>query len=981
MKKALSLLLSMLLACGLVLNAGALTLENVETTQETGAKDLSAAALNEEPAVAAMPAEYDESYGQLILFANATDTVVSDYVKATPLGLSETTKSFNGKNGFLTNDAVCGGTYGVGISGGSGAETMTYSAAPEIPVYGTVTLLANVYFDGTPKWGGLWVNTTWGGWNPWLDSSGSAVGTPDGNTWVSTKVLQYSFTESNPLTKYGVCECGTDAPMYCYGVSVYLKPTNAFWMLDANGNRELIVLAEDTYTLPTEYKDASVTKWTDGTQLYDAGTTLAKENLAGKTFEPVNAQAAPVPEAYDPTYGKLLYFNNFVDEPVNDLLDLSVENAGTLTVKNGYYCVPGQNGFFKQWFNGVVSGIELTAGKNADDTYKDWTYTSGEPVNGTLRIVAEVWGTEALTVYDVFYNGLQTYHRAWDAGYTELRTSWNGGETNTDTWITYSPSKASTAQDCFKRWGVGSIGAGNEKLYFRSIAIYASDPDNVFWMVNIFDGTKEYVEMTGDSYTLPTEYKGNAVEIWTDGTTEYQAGSSYAKAELAGKMLSPFFGAAPAPADYHPEYGQLLYYNNFKDASVGNLVDLSVEYAGELSTKGGYYCVPGTNSYYSFGASGLYGIGVYKKDSDGNYTNWTYGDGTTVSGKLRIVAEVYTDEDSGMWDAFVNGKEDYGSGWSGLIRSAWGSQIAVGGTWTTVTPENTYSVGNFQRWGISNANNGKVPYYRSIAIYATAPDNAFWTTDEAGENRKYLVISGDTYTLPTVCGTKKVIAWTDGTTEYQAGTAYAKAELAGKTLTAINGSPAPTMLESNSIRFGTNKGLRFAAVVDLELRKNEQTEEYGFLVTRKELLDAKGVTNDTLKVWIYGDSEVWEDTEKTVGLTENEVVFVAGRAWKNDGSIDLIYDNAGGSKLGEESIQNGTAIGITAILTGITEERYKEVFVVRPYVKISGTYYYGETKENSYYNVAKALRGSASYDALTEEQKAEIDNVIASVEG
>ncbi|MGN1121109.1 MAG: hypothetical protein ACI4RV_02000, partial [Eubacteriales bacterium] len=190
---------------------------------------------------------------------------------------------------------------------------------------------------------------------------------------------------------------------------------------------------------------------------------------------------------------------------------------------------------------------------------------------------------------------------------------------------------------------------------------------------------------------------------------------------------------------------------------------------------------------------------------------------------------------------------------------------------------------------------------------------------------------------------------------------------------------APEMLDKYSIRFGTNKGLRFAATVDLDFRASSATEEYGFLVTRKTLLGEN--TNDTLKVWIDGSDEVWDDDTKTVGLTEEGVTFVVGRAWKNDGSVDLTYDNAGGSKLGEESIQNGTAIGITAVLTGITEDRYEEVFVVRPYAKISGSYYYGEARENSYYAVAQLLRGSASYDGLTEEQKAEIDNVIASVEG
>ena len=191
---------------------------------------------------------------------------------------------------------------------------------------------------------------------------------------------------------------------------------------------------------------------------------------------------------------------------------------------------------------------------------------------------------------------------------------------------------------------------------------------------------------------------------------------------------------------------------------------------------------------------------------------------------------------------------------------------------------------------------------------------------------------------------------------------------------------APEMLDKYSIRFGTNKGLRFAATVDLDLRASRATEEYGFLVTRKTLLGENA--SDTLKVWIDDSGvEVWEDSTKTVGLTKNEVVFVAGRAWISDGSVDLVYDNAGGTKLGEDSIQNGKAIGITAVLTGITEDRYEEVFVVRPYAKIFGSYYYGEAHENSYYAVAQLLRGSASYDGLTEEQKAEIDNVIASVEG
>ena len=190
--------------------------------------------------------------------------------------------------------------------------------------------------------------------------------------------------------------------------------------------------------------------------------------------------------------------------------------------------------------------------------------------------------------------------------------------------------------------------------------------------------------------------------------------------------------------------------------------------------------------------------------------------------------------------------------------------------------------------------------------------------------------------------------------------------------------PVPETLNKYSIRFGEKNGLRFAAVVDLALRKSSATEEYGFLVTRKKLLQDKNASNDTLKVYNDGTGEVWDDISKTVGLTANEVVFVAGRAYQKSSGVDLIYDNAGGTKLDEESIKNGTAIGITVVLTNIPVKNYKDNFVVRPYVKIAGTYYYGEAKENSYYAVADAIKNNTDeYAKLTDDQKQEIEDILS----
>ena len=729
MKKALSLLLSMLLACGLVLNAGALTLENVETTQETVADDVSAAALNEEPAVAAMPAEYDESYGQLILFANATTTEVK-HVNATLLGRTETTQTFDGKTGFQTTQ-IFSGSYGVGIGGGtSGWDSITYETASSVPVQGTLTLFANVYIDedtaegkgsGTFYWKSTTDNNWTGDWAPWLNSAGEVTGGIITGNWVSTKPLQYSITDS--LTQYGVVGTYLNNSMYCYSVSVYLNPTNAFWLLDANGeNREFIVLAEETYTLPDTYNGTAVPIWTDGINQYAAGTVLNKAQLAGKTLEPVNDRIAAMPAEYDESYGQLIMFANAKDTVVKHV------NATLLGRTTTTQTFDGKTGFQTMPIYAGQSGVGIAGGTSGWDsiTYKT---ASSVPVQGTLTLLANVY----------------------------------------------------------------------------------------------FDGE-------------------------------------------------------PAEGEFGASFG--------------------------YPTPGWIYSQPWLSSIEN--------------------------DGKRPTGK----------------------------------------------TWVSTKPLQHSVTDSLTQYGVVETFLANNMYCYSVSVYLN-PTNAFWLLDANGKNRGFIVLAEDTYTLPGTYNDTAVAFWTDGTRFYAAGDVVNKADLAGKTLTATNAPPAPTMLTSNSIRFGTYKGLRFAAVVDLELRKDEQTEEYGFLVTRKELLEAKGVTNDTLKVWNDGTGEVWADPAKTVGLTENEVVFLAGRVYQKDSGTEIIYDRTG-DKLGVESIKNGTAIGIASVLTNIPSGHYKDVFVVRPYVKIDGTYYYGDAKENSYYAVAEAIKNNTDeYAKLTDDQKQEIKDILS----
>ena len=192
------------------------------------------------------------------------------------------------------------------------------------------------------------------------------------------------------------------------------------------------------------------------------------------------------------------------------------------------------------------------------------------------------------------------------------------------------------------------------------------------------------------------------------------------------------------------------------------------------------------------------------------------------------------------------------------------------------------------------------------------------------------------------------------------------------------------MVDKNSIRFGTNKGIRFAAVVDNKIRYNDQTQEIGFLVTRRTLLEANGETSEDLKVYIdpeLGEPYLDEDKDgiRGIGVTEKNTRFVYGKVYDRDSELDIVYDRTGGILLGDERIQNGDAYGIMTALTGIPESNYKDM-LVGPYIKMEDGYFYGDWRENSYYNVALSIKNSPEiYDNLTEEEQAEIDAIVGIV--
>ena len=125
-----------------------------------------------------------------------------------------------------------------------------------------------------------------------------------------------------------------------------------------------------------------------------------------------------------------------------------------------------------------------------------------------------------------------------------------------------------------------------------------------------------------------------------------------------------------------------------------------------------------------------------------------------------------------------------------------------------------------------------------------------------------------------------------------------------------------------SIRTVSPAGIRFRANIGNAVRDiSDDVAEYGFIVTRSELLYDKNLTHNS------------------------DVLYVSGAAYNNVTKKDIIYNVD--SEIGD--------IMFTAVLTNIpeTKEGFMTTFVVRSYVKVGSSYFYGDVHSDSVYEAAK----------------------------
>jgi len=269
----------------------------------------------EPAAFAPMYDEYDEELGQLVYFTNFDSKLShTNYAAVSAAHLDTAVSVCYGRYASATKR--CGTALGCGIcfNGWSHEMVVTsdnengFAYADGTPVLGDVTLVADIYSE---KGAGFNVfslySTTFGDSTSTKYGNGYRSSSVAGNIgaatadWKTIKSETVTVTdETTGFNRIGFSsEQGSANSAYYSAVALYVKPSNALWLTDENGeNREYVVVAEDSYTFAAP-ENTELNAWADNYgNFYNAGTIYALSAVAGKTFKPVyvNEYADYAPE-------------------------------------------------------------------------------------------------------------------------------------------------------------------------------------------------------------------------------------------------------------------------------------------------------------------------------------------------------------------------------------------------------------------------------------------------------------------------------------------------------------------------------------------------------------------------------------------------------------------------------------------------------------------------------------------------------------
>ncbi len=274
------------------------------------------------------------------------------------------------------------------------------------------------------------------------------------------------------------------------------------------------------------------------------------------------------------------------------------------------------------------------------------------------------------------------------------------------------------------------------------------------------------------------------------------------------------------------------------------------------------------------------------------------------------------------------------------------SKTAEDGTVTNLVTQTDGTIPEEER-----ANAAGITYYVNHLIVKEMFDiNFIDKNSNAIETR--IAAKGMTIALPTdsevtLDGGAELLGWTIGGKTYAPGAEYTLTSAGDVTATAIIRDMVPLSYNVASIRVADPMGIRFKASVTNE--QKARADKYGFVVTRKALLDAAGLEGNALTL----DADV----KKSVG-----------QAYVKDTNLDKIFET------------DSANVYFTAVIYNIPVSAYNDVLVVRPYA-VKGEYtVYGEPVARSIYEVAKAIK-DGGYNGLDDAEKLKVDEILNAVNG
>ena len=695
----------------------------------------------------------------------------------------------------------------------------------------------------------------------------------------------------------------------------------------------------------------------------------------------------------DDKYGDLIWYSNF---------DTSADYKTATYVKEG-------SGVYAEATTtksvSVVSDptgsenkcLELVAG-GAYSAVQVMTSSYAQP--GTYTLVVDLFFPEGTATPGVlgrteFLSGSDNWQSPWEAFANKA------GEWQTYTWSV----TANAAQKGLKEIGARRYANDATPYYYDNLRLYCNPTAGEGQLVLVDGTSRQFITVSDDGYTFPEPADKTDFLAWYCEASgqRYAAGEKASKADILGKTFVSFHQNAEAPAMGFAFEGDTTHLGT-EGASVAVITD-------ENRTVLRYWQKPGSRWD---GKTYKDDLRMFLIPQYCDVTAFNSREYNKVSYCYKIVKAVDSTKAAAPEELTPADLQDNATPWFAINYSPtndYGGFFTPGGEHKIGRGNHTTTTGEYHvftadmsldsnsisgcKWNDYDtmygfviqpcaSNYEAITYVDYIRVYRSGITTVTYDSnaaeyEELGYTVQYDVPAetgrglGSGYLLT---GDKPIL---EGHTFV--GWALKPDATPADVVTSINltgdttvyavwveeGTFVPRTINKNSLRTGAVSGIRFASTIDLSVKaglsaafEGVEPDEYGFIVSRKVLLDGETLTFGTAP------------NEKGVGVTPNGATYVSGVAFDKAKGINRVYDNDG-SKFSE--VTAGKNEAFTAILTGIPEENYGDTLVARPYIKIGGMYFYGRAREMSMKSVAEDLK--TNYDSLTDAEKELVDRILA----